>query len=422
MHVGIVDKDDEAETTTEVTTEETRSTTTEENIAPDPTVTEPFIEVIPVDEIGDADEIERIIDGANHTSLTEATLNDLLNDTYAEKIPYDIEDDTVVETVTNVTSNGMVAATMINHPTGNHVRETMTNSTQRVVGRSNLRNDAQQEHVTESIEDGNTGTLTIDGNTTESVADRSISSNDTETNAVDNLMDSENMTRPMEKAVANATTRFFGHGTIGGPMGHERILNDRRETDELYSNGTSRDSEERDTEKAAATTTTEDTATTTISMEDSEYVNDVENEYVPIDNYEDMTETTTIAPDTIDQEANPDISEEANEVDRIMDGLGSQSSMSAVTTARYDSLIFFLCNMNSKPTLNVTDLHVFCETPGLCVMGGHPVHFLRLIQCLIREIHCPVRKLICISTWSTPADVRFNSYNLFEINKSLIND
>ena len=376
---------------------------TEVNIVPDPTVTEPFIEVIPVDETADGDEIERITDGANRTSLTKVTGNDLLNDTFEEKVRSQIENITVIETVTNVTSDSMVVATMRNHQLGNHAE----NSTQRVVGHRNLGNVAQEEHATESFEDGmqdgNTGTLAMDGNSTESIAD--ILPNDTETNAMNNLTDGENKTRPMD----NASTRFLGHGTGGEPIGHERILNERTEmetiTDERHSNGTSHDSEGRDTEKATATTTI---LTTTVAMEDSEYVNDVENEPVPIDNNEDMTKTTTIAPHIIDQEAIPGFSEEANEVDRVMNGLGSQSSMSTVTTARYDSLIFFHRNLNFKTTLNVTDVDVYCETPGLCATGGHPVHFLRLIQCLIREIHTPVRKLICISTWSTRADVRFN--------------
>ena len=373
MHVGIVE-DDEAESTTASTTEGT--TRREVNIAREEgIVTEPVIEIIPVDETEDVVQIDRIIDDENRKSLTEATRNDLLNDTSAERTSNETEHNTATDTGTNVTSEGMVVKTMMNPLSNDNITETMINSRQYVTGDRKLTNDTLQENITELIsggmqQGGNIRTLTnvtTDGNSAESTVDPS--SNNTAAKAMDDFMDPENMTRPMENALpvssknpilpnttatvregTESTAPILGHETGGESVGHEGNRNERTEsdisTDALHPNDTSHDNEEADMEKAVAPTAIEDTSTTIVDMEqetavateDSELLNDLENEYVTVDDYKDMTETT-IAPESIDLESIPDISEEANEVSRIMDGLGSASSMSTVTTARYDSLL-----------------------------------------------------------------------------------
>ena len=373
MHVGIVE-DDEAESTTASTTEGT--TRREVNIAREEgIVTEPVIEIIPVDETEDVVQIDRIIDDENRKSLTEATRNDLLNDTFAERTSNETEHNTATDTGTNVTSEGMVVETMMNPLSNDNITETIINSRQYVTGDRKLTNATLQENITELIaggmqQGGNIRTftnVTTDGNSAESTVDSS--SNNTAAKVMDDFMDPENMTRPMENALpvssknpmlpnttatvregTDSTAPILGHETAGESVGHEGNRNEGTESDTstnaLHPDDTSHDNEEADMEKAAATTTIEDTSTTIVDMEqetavateDSELLNDLENEYVTVDDYKDMTETT-IAPESIDLESIPDISEEANEVSRIMDGLGSASSMSTVTTARYDSLL-----------------------------------------------------------------------------------
>ena len=271
MHVGIVE-DDEAESTTASTTEGT--TRREVNIVREEgIVTEPVIEIIPVDETEDVVQIDRIIDDENRKSLTEPTRNDLLNDTSAERTSNETEHNTATDTGTNVTSEGMVVKTMMNPLSNDNITETMINSRQYVTGDRKLANDTLQENITELIsggmqQGGNFRTLTnvtTDGNSAESTVDPS--SNNTAAKAMDDFMDPENMTRPMENALpvssknpmlpntratvregTESTAPILGHETGGESVGHERNRNERTEsdtsTDELHPNDTSHDNEE----------------------------------------------------------------------------------------------------------------------------------------------------------------------------------